>query len=94
MKHTEKVIVPEHTKKVISHRTCDICKRPNDAKYGKDICELDETEISFRDVEVSLPECSNGTTYNYDICHTCFVDKVMPMLADLGAEPTVEEWDY
>ena len=91
MEHKVKQIVPEHMEEVISHRTCDICNRSN---RGKDSCEIEETEISFREVEMSYPECGNGITYSYDICHECFKEKVMPALGVLGAEPKEEEWDY
>ena len=91
MEHKVSQVVPEHTKEVISHKTCDICKRSD---KGKDSCDIDEAEVSFRDVEMSYPECGSGTTYSYDICHECFKEKVMHALSELGAEPKVEEWDY
>jgi hypothetical protein len=94
MKHKIKETVPEHQKEIISHTTCDICKRSDRRSHGKDTCDIHETEIMFRDVEMNYPECGNGTTYSYDICHECFVEKVMPALSDLGAEPTIAEWDY
>jgi len=91
MRHKVNKIIPESAKMVVSHTTCDICKRSN---RGKGSCDLSETEISFRDVETSYPECGNGTTYTFDICHQCFSEKLIPALSELGAEPTIEEWDY
>jgi len=91
MKHTKTEVIPEHTEEVVTHTTCDICKR---SSKGKDRCEFGDTDIMFRDVEMTHPECGNGTTYSYDICHDCFRDKVIPALKELGAEPTVEDWDY
>ena len=91
MEHKVKKIVPESVKEVVSHTTCDICKRSD---HGKDMCDIDETTISYRDVEMAYPECGKGTTYSYDICDECFEEKVMPALSELGAEPTIEEWDY
>ena len=94
MKHKIKELVPEHEKEITSHTTCDICKRSNKRNPRMDHCETDETEISFRDVEFAHSDCGRGTTYSYDICHDCFAEKVIPALSDLGAEPTIEEWDY
>lgn len=92
MEHKTKKVIPEHEKEIVSHTTCDICKRSN--KHGKDRCDISETEINYRVVDYLFPECGGGTNYRYDICHECFVDKVMPALSDLGAVPTIEEWDY
>jgi len=94
MEHKTKEVVPEHEKEVITHTTCDICKRSDDRKTTRDYCDIDETEVSFNDVEMSYPECGSGTRYTYDICHDCFKEKLIPTLAELGAEPRVEEWDW
>ncbi len=91
MKHKKIEIIPAHPEETVSHLSCDICKR---LTKGKGSCDINETEISFKDVEMAYPECGKGTTYSYDICHECFVKKVMTALSELGAEPTITEWDY
>lgn len=91
MKHKEIKVVPETTKEVTTHTTCDICKRSDS---GTGACDIDETEVSFREVDYSYPECGAGRTYSFDICHDCFKEKIIPLLSELGAEPRIEEWDY
>lgn len=90
MEHKESKRIPEHMKESITHKSCDICKRLD---IGRDRCKMDETDVSFRDVEYSYPECSKWKTYSYDICHDCFEGKLMPALSELGAEPRIEEYD-
>jgi hypothetical protein len=94
MKHYKEVEIPASKKQKQTHASCDICKRSDERNPRVDYCDIDETEISFRDVEMAFPECGKGKTYSYDICHDCFAEKVIPALSDLGAEPAVEEWDY
>ena len=93
MKHKKTKLMPAHKTEVVTHLTCDICKRSN-AHEAKDWCDLSETDVSFRDVEMDYPECGHGTAYSYHICCECFKDKLMPALSALGAEPTEEKYDY
>ena len=51
-------------------------------------------EIEYNDVESSYPESGCGIKYTYDICEECFVNKVIPALSNLGAEPAAKKWDY
>ena len=39
------------------------------------------------------PEGGGGETTFFDICPHCFIDKVVPALKALGAEPIAKDWD-
>ncbi len=88
MQHKKFMLIPEKKVEVVTHKTCDICKRSDDC------CDIDETAVSFRDVKMAFPECGSGRNYSYDICHDCFKQKLIPALRELGAEPSVTDWEY
>jgi len=95
MKHNIEKIIPEKKVTVVDFKTCDICKRPDRASTSRvDTCDLDNVEIEYNDVECRYPECGSGEKYIYDICEECFKEKVIPALCALGAEPSIEPWDY
>ena len=60
---------------------CDICK--NEIEEG--LFEKKETTVEMV-VGKRYPECGNSITTSYDICVDCFLDKLMPWLAEQGAE--------
>lgn len=73
--------------------TCDICgdqtEGHNWAKGG-----FDRQFISVKNsVGTDFYGDRSGTTYNYDICPGCFIDKLEPFLQSLGAKPSEIDWN-
>lgn len=79
-------------------QTCDVCRTPaSDPGSGwrngyyqvsKTVCEVKCEEGAV------YPEGGNTTATSYDICPECFIEKLVPLLRGLGAEPTIKEIDY
>jgi hypothetical protein len=89
-KATSRVVEEEITESI----TCDICKRT----FAGDVWEKKfytvlETQVSMK-TGVSYPEGGSGEKLTFDICPTCFKEKLIPALKELGAQPTTSEWGW
>ena len=74
--------------------TCDICKKTyRGENWESEGYSVLETEVRMR-TGTSYPEMSSGQETSFDICPTCFVERLIPAMAVFGAIPTVEDWDY
>lgn len=90
MKHwIDKPIEPVTTKRVLDKTTCDICHK----KIIVDSFEVNTVTVSHK-TGSSYPEGGNGDLVEYDICSSCFTERVRPFLSALGASPTESEWDW
>ncbi len=79
--------VPETTREVESHRACDICgKEQHPDGVWPEKYALRDGAFGVLDTEVSIEE---GTNYpgdydvseiEYDICPTCFKEKLIPWI--------------
>jgi hypothetical protein len=93
--------IPETTvRRKFVKRTCDLC-----GAEAKDFCswtshdhamgEHDETKLRVevqRQKSTGYPETSWGTTWEADICPTCFATKLVPWLRSQGATVRECEW--
>jgi hypothetical protein len=95
MRNLSKRIVPTHEITEVSSITCDICKKTSKhADWDKnDFYEVLETEVSMR-TGFNYPESDDTEEIRFDICPKCFMEKLVPLLKELGAEPTKEEHNW
>lgn len=72
------------------HVVCDLCK----TNIIHERYSADQVEINMRK-GFNYPENGSGTDTGYDVCATCFVDKIVPWFKTQGAEePTVRNWNW
>lgn len=90
MKHYTEVIIPARITNEVSHITCDLCKNKIQHKSSYDV---DEVTVSYRTGR-SYPEGGDGTETEFDICNTCFTEKLVPWLIFQGAVPTITPWEH
>lgn len=87
MKRIErKEIVQTVIKSVVTQKVCDIC--------GEDYTNDKSGEVTIRCVTGEVwPEGDCRTSEEFDVCHDCFVFKVVPMMNKLGANPINRSMD-
>ena len=78
------VTIPASEDTVVDRVFCDVCK--------KEIEEPDSFEINHCEVECQLgdsfPEGSSWESLTFDICSTCFKDKLVEWFKSFGSPPT------
>lgn len=74
---------------------CDLCGFTviGGYEWPRDIYEILETEVSMT-VGTSYPESHNSVETIFDICPTCFKEKLIPLMALQNAFPRTKESDY
>jgi hypothetical protein len=79
---------------IIDSITCDICKKTyRGENWERERYDVLETQVKLHTGN-SFPEGGSGEDIFFDICPICFVEKLIPVLKEFGAEPTREEWDW
>ncbi len=83
---------------VVVEIRCDLCGQAGNhlrshAPWAAGSYDVNETEVKMRTGH-SYPEGGSGEEVKYDICPTCFTEKLMPWLASQGANPTRTDWDW
>ena len=74
--------------------TCDICKKTyKGSDWERENYSALETEVRMKTGSV-YPEGGMGEEITFDICPTCFEAKLIPALKELGAQPTISDWDW
>jgi hypothetical protein len=74
--------------------TCDICKRTDKGdNWTNREYNIAETEIRLEEGN-SYPEGGAKTVTTFDVCPDCFKNKLVPLMATLGAVPAVVETDW
>lgn len=74
--------------------TCDICKKTyKGTDWERERFSALETEVRMKRGS-SSPEGGSGEEIIFDICPTCFEEKLIPALKELGAQPTISDWDW
>jgi hypothetical protein len=93
------VIVPQTTKQELAELTCDVCARVAPYPRDSDPWNKDADQYHVGDVRVRMttgsrfPDSADETTLSFDVCTTCFTDKLIPWFATFGATPSrKEEW--
>jgi hypothetical protein len=92
MKHKKTIMIPmipEHTQTVTVFETCDLCGD----KIESEPYEVNHVEVRHKKGE-NYPDCGEGIITFFDICGSCFEQKLVPWLISQGAKPQVEEWDW
>ena len=87
--------IPSRDEKYIAGVRCDLCGRTAKGawrQWTRGSFDVNEVEISFRDGS-QYPEGGSGTKTEFDICPTCFKEKLVPWFTTQGAQPRVENWD-
>ena len=74
------------------HIICDICKvKSNGSDWGSSVNSDDEITISrvrgYSDRDGGL-----HTAVSFDLCPSCFMNKLIPWLKENGGEPSEEEY--
>jgi hypothetical protein len=92
MKKYQEYEIPIH----IEHRwistVCDLCGDESETAWAPRYSAFEAT-VSLRDGN-SYPEGGSGTKIEYDLCPTCFREKLIPWLESQGAKTVVTEWDW
>ena len=74
--------------------TCDICKKTYKGRdWERENYSALETEVRMKSGSL-YPEGGSGEEITFDICPTCFQKKLIPALKELGADPTISDWDW
>lgn len=87
----EERTVPEHTEECLVERTCDICAveadRPGAGQWvASSHFDVSQTTITLEEGS-AYPEGRDTTRMSFDICPTCFKNKLIPFMATHGAKP-------
>jgi hypothetical protein len=91
------VTIPEHTKEVEDKTLCDCCQAPTPwpDPDGRHRSSYDVNEVEIRHKHgTSFPEGSDLEVLDLDICPTCFVEKIVPMLGLLGIKINYKSRNY
>jgi len=93
----DKVKVPGYMRNRLALVCCDLCgkelKFPHaDCNWGNRF-DVQEVSVFYKD-GANYPEGGSGTTTSFDVCPGCFENKLVPWLAEQGATPIEEEWDW
>lgn len=89
MQHMKTIEVPATTKQVVDKTTCDICGEEIQSKV------FDATEVTVEAKTGSAyPEGGGGEIARFDCCLSCWISKVVPSFAAMGATPRIVEWEY
>jgi hypothetical protein len=89
MEHKKIVNVPAKKIEQVDYYTCDICGiNLSDVHY-----EVSEVDISMKE-GVSYPDSGHHILTEFDICITCFKEKLMKFMSDNGAKPRISEIDW
>jgi hypothetical protein len=91
----EDIVIPQRTEECLVEVTCDICKRRADRPGGgqwdaPSAYTVSETSVSCEEGDAS-PEGGNIESLSFDICPTCFKEKLIPFFALFGAKPHSSE---
>lgn len=90
----KKVVHREYDDTITESVTCDVCRQTYPyTSWGKASCyDVLETVVKMRTGSL-YPEGGMGEEMYFDICPMCFSKVLVPLLAERGAYPTVEDWD-
>lgn len=87
MKHFKTVLV-HHDKQVLTHRTCDICgsESYDGSNWSDKTFGVEEITI-LRKTGESYPDCGTMTDWSFDLCPSCWTEKLVPWMKEQGAFP-------
>lgn len=89
MKHYKTVRVPAQEQRLLDIVTCDLCNK----EIKQDCYHREEVTLEYEHGNF-YPEGGSGEALSFDVCSTCFTEKLRPWLESQGAVPTVREIDY
>ena len=75
----------------LDHRICDICKTIIDDALGN--YDINETTIKHVVGQLFPSESDYTKTFEIDICSSCFINKIVPFLINLGVIIKYEDTD-
>ena len=75
---------------IVDSTICDICKHEIPRRIASANKVQSTVKLSIGNVWV---DDRIGEDVEFDICPDCFTKKLIPMLAELGATPTVTDWN-
>ena len=92
MKITEHV---EHTsvRTLVKAIVCDMCKTEYAVDYCNGAYDINETEVTHT-YGMGYPEGGHKTSVVFDICPSCFQNRLMPWLQSQGCNPVIDEIDW
>ena len=94
MKRYKQVHVPATVREKLDVTVCDLCGDESDCEWSPGSpFQSNEVDVSYREA-THYPDGGFAETTSFDICPTCFTEKLVPWLKSQGAEPTITETDY
>ena len=104
MKHTKKIVIPakpETTKEVIDKVTCDLCSEeraesdnwPKSQNHNCNGHNVRETTVGY-EYGMTYPEGGRIEVLSFDICPSCFINKLIPWVEQQGGKVSTKEIDY
>lgn len=84
MQHFRTETVPEHTRQVESHQTCDSCGAVIEDPNGNSVDEITIKRV----VGMRWQGDANLDEWDFDCCQACWESKVLPIFALKGDKPT------
>ena len=90
MKHYKMKEVPATSVKMVEKVICDLCQTEIKSTGSYNV---DDVTVEHR-LGVNYPEGGSGEETSFDICSSCFTNRLSVWLKSQGANSHVEEWDY
>ncbi len=95
MKKYIKIPVPASTREHLEKLICDICKRETKGNWRTEFYDTTNTVVEYiTGSDFGHHDGGSEEKIEFDICPECFVNKLIPALKNLGAEPTKTERDW
>ena len=95
MKKYIKIPVPASERQHLEKLICDICKKETESGWRNGCFDTTDTTIEYKTGSYyGHYEGGSEEKIEFDICPECFMNKLIPALKNLGAEPTITERDW
>ncbi len=88
MREYKTVEYPARTGEVLVAIHCDICRKVFKNNFRG--VDAHETTVSLRE-GYSFPDGRSVTEISFDVCPSCFKEKVIPWFRSMGATETITE---
>ena len=90
----KKTVHRSYDDEVVVSITCDICNKIyKGSDWERKNYSVLETEVRMK-TGFAYPDGGSGEEITFDICPDCFMNILIPALKELGAHPTISDWDW
>ena len=93
VRHYTDELLPAVMQRRLVRQTCDLCGRVWLGNWDNHRYSVAHTIIECR-IGADIMGGSAGKFWQIDLCHTCFVEKLVPWLQSQGAEIEPTDWEW